>query len=182
MILAKVAEEVSDLDDLLRVKADGRLVENDDLGRADESLRNADTLAVALREIFDQTFVDVADLDDLADLLEVLLAVELAALEIVVEDEIFLDGHIEVERRLLGQIADVLLGFERIVKDVDARNRDVARGRREITRQNVHRRTLARTVGAKQADDLPLFDLEADVIHRTIRAVILYQMLNFYHY
>ena len=48
MILAEVLDEVAYLNDLLRVETDGRLVENKHLRVADERLRNADTLTVAL--------------------------------------------------------------------------------------------------------------------------------------
>ena len=46
--LAEALDQVADLDDLLRVEADGRLVQNQDGWVAEQRLRDADALLVAL--------------------------------------------------------------------------------------------------------------------------------------
>ena len=46
--LAEALDQVADLDDLLRVEADGRLVQNQDGRVAEQRLRDADALLVAL--------------------------------------------------------------------------------------------------------------------------------------
>ena len=51
MLLLQAFDQVTDLDDLLRVEADGGLVQNENRRVAEQSLRNADTLLVALRQV-----------------------------------------------------------------------------------------------------------------------------------
>ena len=172
MVASEITEQVSDLDYLLGVKSYCRLVEDDDLGVSDERLRDADSLTVALGEILDKALVNVLDLDYLADLLEVLCTVELAVLEVVAEDKVLFYGHIEIERGLLGQIAYVLLCFHRVVQHVNARYLNDTRCGREVTRKDIHSGTLTRAIRAKEADDLTLFDLKADVVNSAVRAVI----------
>lgn len=82
VVSAEALDEVADLDDLLRVKADGGLVQNEDRRVAEQSLRNADTLLVALRQVADETSVDVVNLRR-GDLADMLLAVELDALQLI---------------------------------------------------------------------------------------------------
>ena len=48
VLLGKTSDEVPNLDDLLRVEADGRLVENDDVGVAEHRLGDPHTLSVSL--------------------------------------------------------------------------------------------------------------------------------------
>lgn len=74
MLLPQQLDEVADFNNLLRVQTHGRLVEDEHLRVADERLRDADALAVALGEVFDDPPVHVADADDLADFLDVLRA------------------------------------------------------------------------------------------------------------
>ena len=120
MVASQRSDEISDLDDLLGVESDRRLVEDHDLGISDQSHGDTDSLSVSLREVSDNSVIDVRDTDDLADLLEVLDSVELTALEVIAEGEILLDRHIEIERRLLGQVSDAAFCLERVVKHVDA--------------------------------------------------------------
>ena len=48
---ARLADQLPRLDDLLRVEAGGRLVEDQDVGIVDQRLRQADALPIALREL-----------------------------------------------------------------------------------------------------------------------------------
>ena len=52
--LPRFLMRVAHLPDLVGVQADGGFVEDEQVGVADECLRQADALAVALREIADQ--------------------------------------------------------------------------------------------------------------------------------
>ena len=51
VIAGEFLDELARFDDLLRVEAGGRLVEDQDVGVVDERLRQADALPVALREL-----------------------------------------------------------------------------------------------------------------------------------
>ena len=54
MAFPQLPDQSADLDDLCRVKAHGRLVQNDELRRAQQCLRNAHALAVALGQTADE--------------------------------------------------------------------------------------------------------------------------------
>src|SRR5204862_5917098 len=54
-------DEGTDLGDLLRVEADGGLVEDQDVRVADDGLRETDTLAIAFRELPDEPVLHLAD-------------------------------------------------------------------------------------------------------------------------
>ena len=51
VVLAQAGDQLADLDDLLGIKADGRLVHDDDLGVAHQRLRHAHALLVALERL-----------------------------------------------------------------------------------------------------------------------------------
>ena len=181
VILAQRADQVADLDDLLGVETYRRLVEDDDLGRADESAGDAHALAVALGQVLDDALADVTDAHHLADLTDVGLAGELAALQLVVEAQVLVHRHVQVEGGLLGEVADLLFGVEGISQHVDACHADPSRGGGEVAREDVHGGGLTRAVGPEEADDLALADGEADVVHGAIGAVVLDQMFDLNH-
>ena len=54
VVLAERADEVADFDDLIGVEADGRLVENQNVRVAEQGLRDAYPLAIALGELVDE--------------------------------------------------------------------------------------------------------------------------------
>ena len=71
MLLPQLPDQVADFNDLKRVKADGRLVQNDDFGIAQQRLRNTDALLVAFGQRRDPlaTYIPDPDLfDHLPDL------------------------------------------------------------------------------------------------------------------
>ena len=181
VILAQGADQIADLNDLLGVKTHGRLVEDDDLGRAHERSRDAHALAVALGEVADHTVADVGNVDYVADLADVSLAGELTALQLIVEIQVLVDGHIQVQRGLLGKVADLSLGVQGIAQDVDARHADPPRGRGQVAREDIHGGGFACTVGAQEADDLALANGEADVVHGAIGAVVFDKMFDLDH-
>ena len=120
VLFSECTNQVADFNDLLGVQTYGRLVENDDHRIADQCLRNADALPVALGQVADYALAHVADFDDIAYLLQVLFPVQRTAFEVVVKIQIFVDRHVQVKRRLLRQIADQLFCAERVGKNVDA--------------------------------------------------------------
>ena len=181
MILTQGADEVADLDDLLGVQTHRRLVEDDDLGRADECAGDAHALTVALGQVLDDALADVPDAHHLADLTDVGLAGKLAALQLVVEAQVLVHRHVQVEGGLLGEVADLLFGVQGIPQHVDARHADPPRRGGEVAREDVHGGGLTRAVGAQEADDLALADGEADVVHGAVGAVVFDQMLDLNH-
>ena len=108
-------------------------------------------------------------------------AVELAALDFVNEIQVFVDGHVDVERGLFRKEADQLLRFVRVFENVDAADLRFARGGRQIAGEDVHRGRLARAVRSEEAHDLALADLEADVVNGELGAIVFYQIVYFNH-
>ena len=76
-------------------------------------------------------------------------------------------GEVRVERRFLERRADDLPHRRPLPDDVIAADGRRACGRREQRREHVHRRRLARTVGAEKAVDLARVDVQIDAVDRT---------------
>src|SRR5690606_21391524 len=66
----------------------------------------------------------------------------------------------------LRQIADPPPHLERVADDVLAGDPRRPAGRQQVAGQDLHRRRLAGTVGAEEADDLATRDLERDALER----------------
>ena len=124
MAFAEPLDQIADLDDLHGVKADGRLVKDQYFGIADQSLRHTDSLPVTFGKVFDQTLLHMVDLDPAADLVDMLLFRDLALFQIVDKPEIALNRHIHVQGRQLGKVSDLLLGFDRVVENIKAVDRN----------------------------------------------------------
>ena len=75
MLFAESCNQVADLDDLFRVKTDGRFIENEHIGIADERLGDTDALAIAFGKMADRPLIHVLDADDFTDLAQMCLAV-----------------------------------------------------------------------------------------------------------
>ena len=67
-----IGDKIPYIDNLLRVETVCRLVENDNLGIADDGSRDADSLLIALGEIFYHAVFDIAYLYNLAYLIKML--------------------------------------------------------------------------------------------------------------
>ena len=141
----------------------------------------ADTLLVALRQVADETSVDVVDLRQAADLADVLLAVELDTLQLIHEVEVLFDRHIHVKRRQLRQVADELFHFVRVFQGIFALYRDrTARGGK-VPGNDIHGCGFTCTVRPEEADDGALFNREADIVQRGICTVALREVFDLDH-
>ena len=121
MLLAQFPDQFANLNDLRRVQPHRRFVQNDDLRVAQQGLRNAHPLAVALGQVADQPLSHVGDaglFHHRFDLPGAFLPPQ--ALGPGHEAQIFLRRHIAVQGRQLGQIADVLLGLHGFLRHVVA--------------------------------------------------------------
>ena len=180
--LPELADEVADLDNLQGVEADRRFVQNNHLGAAEQRLRDADALPVALGQGGDAAVRDLADLDlpdHLAD-----LPVELFApqpLGLPDKPQVFQRGLVQIERRLLGQVTDQALGLLRLGQNIKAAHRHAARCRRQAAGHNVHGGRLARAVRPEEAVNMAFGDLEGQVVDREKIAVVFCQVFDLYH-
>ena len=77
MVFAELPDQVADFDDLVRIQTDRWLVQNQHSRIAQQCLRNADALAVTFGKVTDQARVYIGNLDQTANLFNVLLAGQL---------------------------------------------------------------------------------------------------------
>src|SRR5258708_5000310 len=87
------------------------------------------------------------------------------------EPEIRLDAHVEIERRVLGQVANLAARLERFGKDIETVDKDGARGGRHVAGDNPHRGGFPGAVGAEKAQDRTAFGFERYVSDRDEVAV-----------
>jgi hypothetical protein len=148
----------------------------------DERLREADALAIAVRQVPDLLAEDLreaAHLDDRARPLLERRVVELA--EVAGEAQVLEHAHLEVQRRALRQVPEGLPDLQGLVEDVvpvDARR---ARRRRDEAREDAHRGRLARAVRPEKAHDLAAAHFEVDLVDRTERPEALGQVVRVDH-
>lgn len=115
------------------------------------------------------------------DLADVLLAVELDALELVHEVQVLLDRHVEIKRRHFRQVADQLLDLVRVFERVFALNRYRTARSGKVARNDIHGRRFAGAVRPKEADDRALFNREADLVQRDVCTVALGEVFDLDH-
>ena len=182
VVAGEAADEVAGLDDLLRVEAGRRLVEDQHFRVVDERLRQADPLPVALRELAAVAVghvVDVGALHHRRDALAPLLRRH--ALDAGDEVEVLAHRHVRVERRRFRQVAGAALGFDRVREDVEPGHRRLAFGRRHVAGQDPHRGGLAGAVRPEEAEDLAPLDTKTDVVHGRDPAVAFGDVLDLDH-
>ena len=80
MLFPELADKVSYLDYLNRVKSDGRLVQNEHLGISDERLGKSDSLAVTLGKVSYKSLINSVNSALYADLVDMVLFFALLAL------------------------------------------------------------------------------------------------------
>ena len=181
MLPPKAFYKLAYLDYLLRVKADGRLVKDDDLRVSEQCLRYADTLAVALREIADEPVRHAGDLRDLHHLRDLPPDIDLGdALCLGDELQVLPWRAVDVQRRLLREVADELFGLVRVLKDIVPVDAHVTGGGGKAAGHDVHGRGLARAVRAEKAVYAPVLYREGQIRHSCVFTVELCQMLYFY--
>ena len=115
--------------------------------------------ACTFGQVLDQTVLHTHDLCLFHGIVDLVFAVSTVdALCLRNESQIFAGRHVHVQRRLLRQIADALLGFNRLLENIMAVDDDRTGGRCETAGNDVHRRGFTRAVRAEKSVDLSLFN------------------------
>ena len=70
MFFSQLFDQFPDLNDLLRIESDRRLIQYNDFGIANDCLRKSDSLPVTFGEVSDQPVLHVHDLGKLHDLFD----------------------------------------------------------------------------------------------------------------
>ena len=151
----------------LGVEADGRLVEQQDLGIMDQRAGDLEPALHARGQRAHRLRRPVGELDEVQHLLDA-VAPQLArhAEDEAMQLEVLAHRQAVVEARLLEDDAEPPAGGERLSRDIGtADQRDAAVGRQDGA-EDVHQRRLAGAVGSEQREQLLLADREADLVER----------------
>lgn len=159
----EVENKVADLSGAQGVDAGGGFVEDEEAGRLNEGLGEADALQHALGiagETAVSSFGEGGEFEEFLDACVQRFALHSA--ELAVEFEGFFAGEVFVEIGVFGKIADVFarVGFE----GVFAENFAGAAGGGEEAEEGLHCGGFSGAIGANEAVDLAATDGEGDVI------------------
>ena len=182
MRLAQLPDEVADLDDLRGVQPHGGLIQNDELRTAQQRLRNANALTVALGQAADDPGQHFFQPGAAGSSQHLLLALRtLDPLELCHKVQILLHGHFRVERRLLRQVAYTGFGLLCLLRQTEPGHLHLALGGCQIAGEDIHNGGFARAVGPQQAVDLAVRHRKREILHGRAAAVGLAQVRNFDH-
>ena len=136
-----------------RIEAGGRLVEQHQLGIADQRLGELRALAHAGREPADRSEPGLVETDEVEDVGRPLARRPRRQPAQLAEGRHHVGrGLIEREAVVLGHVAEPRPHADRVVGDVDAAHLDAALGRVGEAEQQTERRRLAGAVGTDEAD------------------------------
>ena len=170
------AQQLEDLDDADRVDRGGRLVEDQEVGRLDQGIGDAEPLAHAAGVGADPVVRAVGEADLGEDLVDGGLRLGLAeAVETGRVAQVLAAGHVLVEADGVGQVADPSLDLARLPGGIEPHHRCLAVGRLGQPEQHQDRGRLARAVLAEQPEDLARVDREVEPVDRRQRPVLLGQ-------
>ena len=178
--LSKLLDQISDLDDLDGIKADGRLIQNDDLRSAEQRLRNAHALPVALGKRGNSAvsnWLNARARHGIGDLYRQLRSAH--PLSLPYKAQVFHWCFVQVERWLLGEIADEPFGLFRLIKNIVAADAHMTLRCGKAAGHDIHGGGLPRSIGAEEAVDLTAFDGNAQIGNCRMLAVSLAQVFNF---
>ena len=121
MFLAQFANQGTGGPNLRRIEPGCRFIQDQHRRRGQQSVRQADALAIAFRQGADDLpmhVVEPAAFEDVANPFPPPPAVN--ALDAGPEAKILVDAHVRIERTVFGHVADAPPGLDRIPEDVDA--------------------------------------------------------------
>ncbi len=180
MVFGESSDQLTDLNDLLRIQADCGLIQDDDLRETDERTGKPDTLAVTFGKVFDESVFDRLQTYQ-ADHL-----VKLCTLDAFVDEfqsshklQVFQNCHVHVKGRLLRQIADIPLGLVRFCEDIVPVDEYLALGGPKVPCHDIHSCGFPCAVGPEESIDLSLLDGKIQVIYSHVIAVVFHQISDF---
>jgi hypothetical protein len=162
---------------LVGVEAVGGFVEDQHFRVVQDRLRETDAHTVTLGERVDALGGDFLEATEGQRAADALGRVGEAA-EVGGEAEEFTYGHLTVGGSAFRRVAEVLLGADGLVGDVEAGDVRGAGVGAEVTGEHLHRGGFPGPVGSEKADDLAAVDGEGDVTHGAERAVGLRQVMG----
>jgi hypothetical protein len=157
-----------------RVEARGGLVEEEQLGVADDSQRNVGSPALATGERADAGVALVAEAGELDGLVDS----QRRRVEAGEQGDGLAHGQVGVELGFLEHQADALPPTPGGLAGVDAQYVDLTCGSCAVALEDLDRGRLPRAVGTEEAEDLAGTDIEADAPHRVSPTVGLAQIAD----
>jgi hypothetical protein len=157
-----------------RVEPGGRLVEEDELGIADEPQREVEATTLPAGQRLDARVRLVREPDQLDELVHR----PPARVHPPVQRDELADGELVVHPGLLQDDADPLAELPAAVPRVQAQDLDMAAGAVAMALQDLDGRGLARAVRSEDAEHLTFGDGEAQAVDGRERAVALVQVVD----
>ena len=181
MFLTQRLDQVPDLNNLLRVKSHGRLIQNNDRRISQHSLCQSDSLFISFGKVFDQPVLHICDLHQFHNFLNMFFPFSLGYfLQFRSKLQIFQYSHIHIQRRYFRKITDAFLCLLRFLQNVMAVDHNFSFGCRQVSCDNIHRRGFSRAVRPKKAINLPFFHRKIQSVDRKMVPITLYQVLHLY--
>ena len=182
MLPGQIPDQGADLNDLLGVQAHGGLIQNQHLGETQQGLGQAHPLPVALGQVAQQPAPHAGDAGELHYPGRLLSPVPLGHLfQPGGKLQVLLRRHIQIQGRLLGQVADGLFGLLRLLGDAVAVHQDLPFRGAQVAGHQVHGGGFPRSIGAEESENLAVRHSKGQVVHRQMAAVPLDQVAYFDH-
>ena len=170
MFAAQPSNQVAHLDDLDWVESGGGLVENQQARAVNQRLRHAHPLAKSVRQGADDLVMHVAQGELVLALLHARRGVTTGdAAQARGESQVRAHRHLVVQRRHIGQKADLAAHFVRLGGHIETVDAHLTRTGQKHATQDLERGGLARAVEPEEADDLAGPDVEVQVANRGAR-------------
>ena len=173
----------ADFANLVRIQSAGGFIQNQNLRLVQHRLRQTDALPVAARELGNPLtgyLLQAAQLDDRRNALAPAREAHPAGLAEKLQQVI--RGHVQIQRPILGQVADFLSRGQAVLGDVDARHAHVTFAGREKSGEDLQNRRFARPVGTQHGHDFAGAHGERHVPDGDKLAVVLRQPSGLNHY
>lgn len=139
-----------------------RLVQDEELGRVDESASEREPLLVPEREHACQSVSIFSQLHELYDLIN---GRRTGAGQAALDLEVFPDRKVGIRRCRLHEVADARKDTDPVTGERGPQDRHLARARPNKAQQHPDGGGLTRAVSAEKAVDFPAADVEVDVYH-----------------
>ena len=176
-LVLEVQDQIADVSVGHRVQARRRLIKKQHFGVINQCLRDADALKHALGEGAQRLLARPLQADQFEQRVHALvLGGPGQPEERAVEADDFTGGHMLIEVGAFGQVGDLLLDVN--IAGGLAEDTDGAGAGEDQAKQGLDGGRLPGAVGAEEAEDLALIDIQADVVDGDDAAVLLDEMVD----
>src|SRR5690606_9560104 len=181
-LVAQLADDADEQPRRVRVKAERRLVHDDDLRTLQQQLGHRQTLTHPAGERLDRLVGDIGQPHALQPGVDALAGLGARhAVQPGDVGQVLASGQPVVEADLIGQVADASLDAQRLAGRVKPEHAHFTGGRLRQPEQHEDGRRLAGAIRAEQAEHLALAHGEVYAVNRRDRPVLFDEALDLYH-